>query len=111
MGSSNIIKELDIKSPIPLSKEFQNYPRHWSSFSTLPEYPPKTITELLADIKKLKPWVPTEGMGSKLDLLDQNHPFRDLYGKVINNPYDKPLKTKFEYFMQNPKDLKKVILV
>ena len=47
-------------------------------------------------------------MGSKLDLLDQNHPFRDLYGKVINNPYDRPLKTKFEYFMRTP-DLKKLI--
>ena len=109
MGSGNIIKELDIKSPIPLSKEFQTYPRHWLSPSSLPEYPPKTITELLDDIKKLKPWIPTEGMGSRLDQLDMSHPFRDLYGKVINNPYDKPLKTKFEYFMRNPNDLKKMI--
>jgi hypothetical protein len=109
MGSGNIIKELDIKSPIPLSKEFQTYPRHWLSHSSLPEYPPKTITELLDDIKTLKKWVPTEGMGSRLDQLDQSHPFRDLYGKVINNPYDKPLKTKFEYFMRNPNDLKKMI--
>ena len=109
MGSGNIIKELNIKSPIPLSKEFQNYPRHWLSHSSLPEYPAKNITELLDDIKTLKKWVPTEGMGSKLDLLDQGHPFRDLYGKVINNPYDTPLKTKFEYFMRNPNDLKKMI--
>jgi len=109
MGSGNIIKELNIKSPIPLSKEFQNYPRHWLSHSSLPEYPAKNITELLDDIKTLKKWVPTEGMGSKLDLLDQSHPFRDLYGKVINNPYDTPLKTKFEYFMRNPNDLKKMI--
>ena len=109
MGSSNIIKELNIKSPISLSKEIQNYPRHWASHSWGPEYPAKNITELLDDIKTLKPWVPTEGMGSKLDLLDQNHPFRDLYGKVINNPYDRPLKTKFEYFMRNPNDLKKMI--
>ena len=109
MGSGNIIKELDIKSPIPLSKEFQTYPRHWLSHSSLPEYPAKNITELLDDIKTLKKWVPTEGMGSKLDLLDQSHPFRDLYGKVINNPYDTPLKTKFEYFMRNPNDLKKMI--
>ena len=108
-GSGNIIKELNIKSPIPLSKEFQNYPRHWLSHSSLPEYPAKNITELLDDIKTLKKWVPTEGMGSKLDLLDQGHPFRDLYGKVINNPYDTPLKTKFEYFMRNPNDLKKMI--
>ena len=108
MGSGNIIKELDIKSPIPLSKEIQNYPRHWLSHSSLPEYPAKNITELLDDIKKLKKWVPTEGMGSKLDKLDQSHPFRDLSGKVINNPYEKSLKTKFEYFMRNP-DLKKLI--
>ena len=108
MGSGNIIKELNIKSPIPLSKEFQTYPRNWSSFSHLPEYPAKNITELLDDMKKLKKWVPTEGMGSKLDKLDQSHPFRDLSGKVINNPYEKSLKTKFEYFMRNP-DLKRLI--
>ena len=108
MGSGNIIKELDIKSPIPLSKEFQSYPRHWTSDTWRPQYTAKNITELLDDIKKLKPWVPTEGMGSKLDVLDQRHPFRDLYNKVINNPYEKPLKTKFEWFMRNP-DLKKLI--
>jgi len=108
MGSGNIIKELDIKSPIPLSKEFQSYPRHWTSDTWRPQYTAKTITELLDDIKTLKKWVPTEGMGSRLDQLDQSHPFRDLYGKVINNPYDKPLKTKFEYFMRHP-NLKKMI--
>ena len=108
-GSGNIIKELNIKSPINLSKEIQNYPRHWLSPSSLPEYPAKTITELLDDIKTLKKWVPTEGMGSRLDQLDQSHPFRDLYGKVINNPYNKPVTTKFEYFMRNPNGLKEMI--
>jgi hypothetical protein len=107
MGSGNIIKELDIKSPISLSKEIQNYPRHWTD-SHLSKYSSKNITELLDDIKKLKTWVPTEGMGSSLNKLDQNHPFRDLYGKVINRPYDKPLTTKFEYFMRNP-NLKRLI--
>ena len=107
MGSGNIIKELDIKSPIPFSKEIQNYPRHWRD-SHLPKYYPKNALELIDDMKKLKAWIPTEGMGSRLDKLDQVGPLRDLYGKVINNPYDKPLKTKFEYFMQNP-NLKNMI--
>jgi len=108
-GSGNIIKELNIKSPIPLSKEIQNYPRHWRSHSWGPEYPAKNILELIRDKKILKDWVPTEGMGSNLGKLDQTHAFRDLYGEVINKPYDKPLKTKFEYFMRNPDDLKKMI--
>ena len=97
-GSGNIIKELDIKSPIPLAKEFHGPPT-W--LGKLPTYPPKTILELLDDIKKLKKWVPTEGMGSRLDTLYKNSMFRDLYGKVIDD-FDGPLISRFEEYMRTP---------
>lgn len=87
MGGGNIIKELNIKSPIPLSKELQNYPRYWSDGTFLPQYKSKTITELLDDVKTLKKWVPKEGMGSGLDKLKA--PF-----------LGDPLITKFDEYMK-----------
>jgi len=99
-GSGNIIKELDIQSPISLAKEYQGPPK-WIGKN--PTYPPKTILELLDDIKTLKKWVPTEGMGAKMDTLYKNVPYlRDMYGKVINEA-DGPLLSRFEEFMRNSK--------
>ena len=70
MGADNIIKELDIKSPIPLAKQFQGPPEQFYEWK-YPTYATKTIKELLKDQKILKNWIPTHGMGSGLDKLDQ----------------------------------------
>ena len=70
MGSGNIIKELNIKSPIRIGGT-------------------KTITDLLDDLKTLKKWVPSEGMGQGLDQLRSIHK-------------GDPLITKFEEFLKNP---------
>ena len=70
MGPNNIIKELDIKSPIPLAKQFHGPPEQFWEWKN-PEYAPKTIKELLRDQKILKNWIPTHGMGAGLDKLYQ----------------------------------------
>jgi len=97
MGSGSIIKELDIKSPISLAPEYQGPPT-WIGKN--PTYAPKTILELLDDTKTLKKWVPTEGMGAKLDKLYQPY-FRDLYGKIMDIG-DGPLTSRFEEYMRSP---------
>ena len=70
MGADNIIKEFDIKSPIPLAKEFHGPPEQFWEWKH-PTYGAKTIKELLKDQKILKNWIPTHGMGSGLDKLYQ----------------------------------------
>jgi hypothetical protein len=70
MGSGNIIKELNIKSPIPIGGT-------------------KTITDLLDDLKTLKKWVPPEGMGQGLDQLRSIHkgdPLITKFEEFMKNP-------------------------
>ncbi len=93
MGADNIIKELDIKSPIPLAKQFQGPPEQFWEWKH-PTYAPKTITELVRDQKILKNWIPTHGMGSGLDKLHQG-------SGILANYADKGDKiTKLEQYLR-----------
>ena len=93
MGADNIIKELDIKSPIPLTKEYHGPTQEFWEWKD-PEYAPKTIKELVRDQKILKNWVPSHGMGSGLDKLYQ------ATGELSNYKDEGHKVTKLEQYLR-----------